>query len=161
MLFRSLSVSHSNVGDVLLAQGNAAGALRKFRASLAIAERLAAQDPTNAEWQRDLSVSHSKVGDVLLAQGDAAGALREYRADLAIAERLAAQDPTNAGWQRDLAVSHYKLAMFARQNGKESESTAELRACFDVLDDMKRRNLHFDPQLAQVYQQLAATFAGQ
>ena len=41
----------------------------------AIAEKLAAADPGNAQWQRDLSVSWDKLGDVRLAQGDLAGAL--------------------------------------------------------------------------------------
>ena len=43
-------------------------ALQSFRASLAIAERLAKADAGNAGWQRDLSVSYEKVGNVLAAQ---------------------------------------------------------------------------------------------
>ena len=73
---RDLSVSQKKVGDVLLAQGDLAGALKAYRESLAIGARLAAADPSNAGWQRDLSVSQEKVGDVLLAQGDLAGALQ-------------------------------------------------------------------------------------
>ena len=34
-----------------------------------------------------------------------------------------------------------------------------LRECFLVLDQMKQRRLHFDRQMAQVYEQLAAHFA--
>src|SRR5262245_65835989 len=79
-------------------------------------QRLAAQDPGNAGWQRDLSVSHIKVGDVLIAQGDGAGALAAYRASLGIRERLAAQDPGNAAWQRDLVVSHFKLARTSKSD---------------------------------------------
>ena len=48
------SASHYNVGKAL-AQGDVAMALAEFRSSLAIAETLAAQDPANADWQRDLS----------------------------------------------------------------------------------------------------------
>ena len=44
--------------------GNLDAALKAYQESLAIAEKLAAQDPSNAEWQRDLSVSFSKIGDV-------------------------------------------------------------------------------------------------
>ena len=63
------------IGDVLLAQGDRAGALAAYRKGLAIAEKLAARDPANTDWQRDLSVSHNKIGDVLVAQGDGEGAL--------------------------------------------------------------------------------------
>ena len=78
---------------MLSAQGDLDGALREFRASFEIAQRLAEQDPGNASWQRDLSVSHNKIGDVLRAQGDLDGALGEFRASFEIRKRLAEQDP--------------------------------------------------------------------
>ena len=87
-----------------MAQGNLPEALKAYRDSLAIAERLAKADPGNAGWQRDLSVSYNKVGDVLVAQGNLPEALKSYRDSLAIADRLAKADPGNAGWQRDLSV---------------------------------------------------------
>jgi hypothetical protein len=37
------------------------------RAGLAIAERLAAADPTDSQWQRDLSISRDKLGDLARA----------------------------------------------------------------------------------------------
>ena len=82
---RDLSVSYDKVGDVLVAQGNLAEALKSYRDGLAIAERLAKADPGNAGWQRDLSVSYDKVGDVLVAQGNLAEALKSYHDSLAIA----------------------------------------------------------------------------
>ena len=106
---RDLSVSHNKIGDVLVAQGDGAGALAAYRKSLAIAEALAGRDPANTGWQRDLSVSHNKIGDVLVAQGDGAGALAAYRKSLAIREALAGRDPANTEWQRDLIVSYVKL----------------------------------------------------
>ena len=65
-----------------------------------------------------------------------------------------------AAWQRDLSVSHYKLAMFARQNGDNAGVEAELRKCYLVLHQMPQRNLHFDPQMAQLDQQLAQAVGG-
>ena len=87
---RDLSVSYDKVGDVQVAQGDLAGALKSYRDSLAITERLAKSDPGNAGWQRDLSVSYNKVGDVQMAQGDLAGALKSYRDGLAIARAAGA-----------------------------------------------------------------------
>jgi hypothetical protein len=54
---------------VLVAQGKLDEALKAYRDGLAIAERLAAADRNNTEWQRDLSIAYEKVGDVLVAQG--------------------------------------------------------------------------------------------
>jgi tetratricopeptide (TPR) repeat protein len=119
-------------GDVQVAQGDLAGALKSYGAGLAIRETLAAQDPGNAGWQRDLSVSHNKIGDVQVAQGDLAGALKSFGAGLAIAEKLAAQDPGNAGWQTDVVVSCVKVATVL---GEDPGGKAEVR-------DLLQRGLH-------------------
>ena len=105
-------------------------------------------------------MSFEKLGDLATAQGNLPEAQRLFGESLRIAQRLADSDPANAAWQRDLAVSHYKLAGFARQSGDDAGFEAELRECFRVLDQMQQRNLHFDPQMAQVYQQLAGMFGG-
>jgi hypothetical protein len=68
-----------------------------YQASLAIADRLAKADPSNASWQRDLSISHRKIGDVQLAQGNLPAALTSYQASHDIFDRLAKADPSNAG----------------------------------------------------------------
>ena len=87
------------------ARGNLEAALKAYQDGLAIREKLAAQDPSNTEWQRDLSVSFDRIGDVQSAQGNLEAALQAYQDGLAMAEKLAAQDRSNAGWQRDLIVS--------------------------------------------------------
>ena len=115
-------------GDAAIAYGDLAAALAAYRASLAIAERLAAADPSNAAWQRDLSVSHNRLGDVLVAQGQLDDALAAYRAGLAIAERLAAADPSNAAWQRDLSVSHNRLGDVLVAQGQLEDALAAYRA---------------------------------
>jgi hypothetical protein len=57
-------------GDRFLNRGDLDAALRSFQKYLAIAQKLAARDPANDEWQRDLSISYDKIGDVQAAQGD-------------------------------------------------------------------------------------------
>lgn len=71
--------SGTAIGDVGLARGNFSGAMAAYKASLAIRERLAAQDPEYAGWQRDLSVSHDRVGDVQRAQLAAARPEHSHR----------------------------------------------------------------------------------
>ena len=51
----NLSVSFINVGTVQQAQGDFAGALKSYRVSLAIIERLVKSDPSNPVWGRDLT----------------------------------------------------------------------------------------------------------
>jgi hypothetical protein len=58
---RDLSVSYDRIGDVLVAQGDRAGALKSYRDGLAIRERLAQADPGNAEWQVDVLWSNWRL----------------------------------------------------------------------------------------------------
>jgi tetratricopeptide (TPR) repeat protein len=103
---RDLTVAYDRVGNLQVAQGDLAGALKSYRDSLTIRDRLAQSDPGNVGWQRDLWVSYIKVGGMKVAQGDRAGALKSYSDSLAIADRLAKSDSGNAGWQRDLSVAY-------------------------------------------------------
>jgi hypothetical protein len=61
---RARSVALDAIGNVQVAQGDLPAALTSYRASHAIAERLAKADPGNAEWQRNLIVSYTKLSDL-------------------------------------------------------------------------------------------------
>src|SRR5262249_26487101 len=49
------------IGDVLVAKGKLDEALKSYRDSLAIRERLAASDRSNTNWQRDLQLRVGKI----------------------------------------------------------------------------------------------------
>jgi tetratricopeptide (TPR) repeat protein len=157
---RNLSVSYNRIGDVQVAQGDLAGALKSYRDGLTIADRLAASDPGNPGWQHDLSVSYNKIGDVQVEQGDLAGALKSYRDSLAIRERLAASDPGNAGWQHDLSLSHARFADVFKKHGEKAKALDELRrgrAILVVLTSLSPDNAvwkndltWFDGQIAEL-----------
>src|SRR2546425_450765 len=70
-----LAVSHASIGDVLMAEGDLAGARQAYRATLAIVERLAAAHPGIAVWQHNVAVSCFKLGRCCLAAGDPSGAI--------------------------------------------------------------------------------------
>ena len=143
---------------MLLASRLSAAALEAYRECLRVRERLAAQDPTNAGWQRDLSASHNRVGDVLLAQGDAVGALEAYRETLRVHERLAAQDPTNADWQRDLSVSYFRLARVCEVSDDSQGAYEWDRRCHGTLSRMRAARMHLDPPVADLLSQLDDEF---
>ena len=112
-------------------------------------------DRGNAAWQRDLSISLNQLGNLAVSQGNLPEAQRLFGEALRIAQRLAESDRGNSAWQRDLVVSHHQLAMLARKQNDEPVFVAELQACFEILDRMRKQNLHFDPSMEQVYQQLS------
>mgnify|MGYP001342078680 CR=1 FL=1 len=86
------------------AQGNLDGAEAAYRASLAVSERLAQADPSNAQWQRDLFFTLWWVAHLRDLQGDRAAARPVAQRALGLAQRLAALDPLNVTWQQDLSV---------------------------------------------------------
>jgi hypothetical protein len=100
---RDLSLCYNRVGDVQVAQGDLAGALKSYRDSLAIAERLARSDPGHAGWQRDLSVSHAKLASVHRRLGETNAARSELRKGQEIMARLVQFAPDFVEWKRDLA----------------------------------------------------------
>ena len=105
---RDLSVS-KRIGDVQVAQGDLAGALKSYRDSLAIA-RAGWRSPIPATPAGSATcrcrTTRSATCRWRRATCRRAAILRD---GLAISDRLAKSDPGNAGWQRDLSVSHNKV----------------------------------------------------
>ena len=128
-------------GDAAMAYGDLADALTAYRAGLAIAERLAAADPSNASWQRDLSVSHNKLGDVLVAQGQLAEALAAYRASQAIFERLAAERPATTGRGAGSGAAAGALRVYQIHSATFDSGVLDNLEVLDELARLKRRGM--------------------
>ena len=114
---RDLSVSQNKIGDIKRAQGDFPAALKSYRASMTIRQKLVALNPEIVMRQRDLSVSHNKIGNVEQQSGNLASALESYHADMLVAEKLAATDLGNLGFQRDLSVSHNNVGDIEQAQG--------------------------------------------
>jgi tetratricopeptide (TPR) repeat protein len=115
---------------------------------LKISAKLAAADPSNAQWQRDLSLSWERIGTVRQAQGDLTGAAQAYDDARTITAKLAAADPSNAQWQRDLAVSWSQLGEVRQAQGdlagalkNYEESLAIRQRLLDQAPDDTQRRL--------------------
>jgi hypothetical protein len=87
---------------VLEAQGNRAEAVKSFRESLAINERLALADPGNADLQRSVAVSQGHLADMYRRSDDRDNALAALRQGQAAMSRVVMRSPENAGWKKDL-----------------------------------------------------------
>ena len=55
-------MSYQKVGDVQVAQGDLAGALKSYRESLAVSQRLASLDRSNRQWEDDLQFVIGSIG---------------------------------------------------------------------------------------------------
>jgi tetratricopeptide (TPR) repeat protein len=126
-LLRSQSLLLEEFGETYQTLGDLNAALKAYRDSLDIGERLAAADPSRPLWQRHLLVAHNNIGNVLAAQGKLDDALKAYRDSLAIAERLAAADPSNPEWQRRLSVSYNYIGAVLAALGKREDALKSYR----------------------------------
>ena len=137
---RNRSVALSNVGDVWRDQGKRQGALGVYEQSLAIGERLAAQDPGNAGWQWDLAASYERMGGIRMAEGEGETARNSYGKALGIYERLAVQDPGNAIYERAPSFIYSALADISSMEQDYAEAMAAARKSIGILEKLIREN---------------------
>jgi tetratricopeptide (TPR) repeat protein len=135
---RGLLTADNEVGDVAVAQGNLAEALKFYRDGLAAVERLAAADPGNARLQRDLSVSNERIGDVLMALGELDAALEQYRASLGRMAPLRDADPANADLQRFTSVTLNKIGDVLVAKGNLAEALKSYRESLAIMDRLAK-----------------------
>jgi len=103
---RFLGLVYERMGGILESQGNFAGALESYSKSLAIRERLAAENPTNTDVLRDMAIAQEKIGNAMTGTGNLAAALESRSKSLENFNRLAKADPQNLQAQRSLAISY-------------------------------------------------------
>lgn len=149
----------SNIGNILRAKGHLNEGLAAYQAALAIAKRLAQQDPANAEWQRNLAFNHERIGDVRRAQGDFAGALATYQITLAIRQRLTQQQaPANPEWQRDLAFSYERIGDVRRAQGDFADALAAYQTTLAIRQRLTQQapaNAGWQRNLAFSYERIS------
>jgi len=126
-----LAVAYDQLGDVLQAQGRLKDALASYRASAAIAERLA-DDPSYTGRQHDLAVNYIKVGDIDLARGALEEALVSYGTSYDLAQRLVNVDPGNGLWQDVLLAAQQKIGDVQRLQGELDAALVSYQAALAI-----------------------------
>lgn len=113
-LLREMASAYQKVGKV---QGNSLysnlgdtdGAMKSYRASLAIREKALADTPDDHELQHEVADSHEGVGDMLYTMGDLPAGLKSYERALDIRQRLAAAEPGTIRYALALGQLYTKL----------------------------------------------------
>ena len=146
-LQRELASAYERIGDL---QGNSYnanlgdtdGALKSYRKSLEMRQRLIAADSNNAEVQRELAASYQGLGDVLYTVGDLQTGVKNYEEAVRIRERLVAADPRNVTDLRALAENYTRLGDI-----KGFENYSNLGDVMGSLDAYQKQ-MAIDEQLA-------------
>jgi non-specific serine/threonine protein kinase/serine/threonine-protein kinase len=134
---RSLAISHVKVGDVsgnpdFPNAGDVLEALRHYRASASILERLGRAHPEDDTVRRFLGIVHERIGTIRTAQGELPAALESFRRSLAIREAFAAEHPDNTDARRDAAIAQEKLGDFHRAAGDRTAALRSYRRALSV-----------------------------
>jgi serine/threonine protein kinase/tetratricopeptide (TPR) repeat protein len=135
------------IGQIRQAEGKLKDAADAYRESLAVAEQVAARDPSNAEWQLGLATAHFYVGEILREQGDLNGAMHEYTAYRDIAQRLSARDPANERWALEVSYGNGAVAAVQELQGDLQGARQQLESALSIKealaakkpDDLERR----------------------
>lgn len=121
-------VALDNIGQILALRGDLPAAESVFRQASEIAQRLAAEQPENAVWQRGLAIGFIRMGDLELERNDPTAAMAHHRQALEILDRLAQQRPGDRERQYDLGLAHERLGSVLQAQGKLSEALKEFQA---------------------------------
>lgn len=138
-------------GDVEMAKGDLAAALREFRSVQAIMESLIKIDPDNAQYHRDLSLAYERIGLVQVAQGRFAEAFANFKEVLRLRQRLVDGSPNDVGRQQDLAVVHERIGEMQRAHGELDEALASYRASLAIVERIAK----IEPDNVGLQRQLA------
>jgi tetratricopeptide (TPR) repeat protein len=152
-----LGIGNERIGDLLMALGDPAQALKYYRTQREILSRLAEGDPSGA-------VPRINVVDVAAAQDDLSEALTIFQANVASMERLAKTNPASAGWQRDLAVSYERVGHLLAWQGDLPEAQKALWASLAIMDRLARidpGNATWQHDLAMSYVRIGDVLAQQ
>jgi tetratricopeptide (TPR) repeat protein len=147
---RETALALSTLSLIELQRGSIPRARSLAEAAFATHERIAAENPKNAQAQRDLAMICDRLGEVATNAGDLAQARARYEQMSGVLERLAAHTPESAEAQRDLEVSLNRLGDVALDAGDLAEAGVRYEQSFAIAARLAAR----DPDDAEAQRDL-------
>ena len=149
---RRRALARLNIGTVLLAQNDTAGALAELEGARSTLEELAAATPGDPDIQRIRSQVYERIGTVKRAQGDAVAALEAYRTALAIDLRQLENDG-DVNVLRAIALDRDRIANVLRSQGDTAGALVEYREALAV----RRKLVESDPTHTELQRDLTGS----
>jgi len=119
---RWLGMAHWMLGDILLLDGNATGALQSYQEELRIVAPLAVADPTNAVLQYDFGCAHARVGNALAILGNQKSGLVMFNRAVHMFEAQLVRDPAYTEPRFCLAASHIWMGEAFARTGNAAQA---------------------------------------
>lgn len=136
----NLLVTHRLVAELRQVAGDTQGALESYRSALASAERLAAEQPSALEYQRELAIAHANIGDLFRTQGESEPAIAAYRSALGIQRRLVEADPANADFRHDVVLTLERIGVVHMQRQDHSTAIENFRETLPIRESLVNDN---------------------
>ncbi len=133
-----LARTHKYMGVLLMNMDKFADSETELRASQAIEQKLAKDNPGVVKFRSSLAYSHYRIAVLLMRTYRPA--LAEYRAAIAIQQKLADDNPAVTAFSKVLAMSHNDVANELQFAGKSSEAEAETRKALAIFQKLADDN---------------------
>jgi tetratricopeptide (TPR) repeat protein len=131
-----LSLTHSYLGELLMATGDAGAALEQRLAAWRIHQQLVRWDATNVTWERSLAISARGAGLGLADAGRDDEGLAALADSRDILLRLVDSDATSLDYRRELAKTESALAI-AYLDEQPDEAVAAAHRSLEALAPLK------------------------
>jgi eukaryotic-like serine/threonine-protein kinase len=143
----------SQIGEVRLAKGDAAGAIQALDESLALSLRGVERQPQRTDWLATLGATHFWIGYAHWQTNDLEAALDRFNAYRASAKRMVQLEPGRAEWQMELAQAESNLGSVRQAQGRLSDAAQH----FESAATIKRSLADAEPGNTRWQQELATT----
>jgi tetratricopeptide (TPR) repeat protein len=142
------------LGGLTAEIGDKEDALKAYRESLAIWQKLADAHPGVSEFQSSLARSHGLIGELLSVTGHPAEALRSQEAALLRWQKLSHADPTVPEFESALAASYNDIGMELKALGKPAEALKS----YELAMEMRRKLAEANPAGTEFQTDLANSY---
>ena len=132
--------AHLRLGDMQEQQKNYAAAAAEYRAGLAIASLLHADDPGNAKFLEHLSLGHGKLGDALISSDDLDQAMKEIDQNISLTDSLVNDLSANIRWLLYQEWAHLRKGHALLALKRYPEAYAEFALYLKGVEGMRARD---------------------
>jgi serine/threonine protein kinase len=136
---RDLGRSLDKLAGIHLQAGDSKAALDAIDSAIKLFEKLA-EDPNDAEAQKDLAAAKARRATILMNRGNTRKALEDCNAALAVRQKLSDAAPNDLERKRDLAASLDALAGLQLQTGNTKDALVNAQRCVQVRTEISEAN---------------------
>jgi tetratricopeptide (TPR) repeat protein len=109
---RDLGAALDALGDLELEQGNAPGAIERYRAAHALYTAVAAKEKDNMEDVWCLAHSYYRLGTAANLRGDSSQAAQDWNESLKLRDTLVKKDPKNVQFRTELMLARARCNQY-------------------------------------------------